>query len=299
MIGRRRCDKEPGWVGDGFRMKVLITGAKGMLGQDMVAEFQRRDYEVHAADHKALDITDIQAVRAAITALKPDIVVNCAAYTDVDKAESEPEVAMRVNGLGPRNLALACEATGAVLLHISTDYVFDGEKEGPYEIWDTPNPINVYGKSKLWGENYVRSLMHRYFIVRTSWLFGKGGRNFVTTMLELAKRGEPIRVVNDQRGCPTYTVDLARACVDLVESGCFGIYHVTNQGATTWYEFASTIFHASNVTVSVFEPITSLQFMRPARRPKNSEMNLFPLGETIGTVPRGWMSALCEYVSSL
>ena len=204
-------------------MKVLITGAKGMLGQDMVAEFQRRDYEVHAADHQTLDITDIQAVRAAITALRPDIVVNCAAYTDVDKAESEPEIAMRVNGLGPRNLALACEATGAVLLHISTDYVFDGEKEGPYEIWDTPNPINVYGKSKLWGENYVRSLMHRYFIVRTSWLFGKGGRNFVTTMLELAKRGEPIRVVNDQRGCPTYTVDLARACVDLVESGCFGI----------------------------------------------------------------------------
>ncbi|MEW6229716.1 MAG: dTDP-4-dehydrorhamnose reductase, partial [Bacillota bacterium] len=183
-------------------MKVLITGAKGMLGQDMVAEFQKRDYEAHAADHETLDITDIQAVRATITALKPDLVVNCAAYTNVDKAESELEVAMKVNGLGPRNLALACEATGAVLLHISTDYVFDGEKEGPYEIWDTPNPINVYGKSKLWGENYIRSLMHRYFIVRTSWLFGKGGRNFVTTMLELAKRGEPIRVVNDQRGCP-------------------------------------------------------------------------------------------------
>ena len=276
-------------------MKVLITGAKGMLGQDMVAEFQRRDYEVHAADHQTLDITDIQAVRAAITALRPDIVVNCAAYTDVDKAESEPEIAMRVNGLGPRNLALACEATGAVLLHISTDYVFDGEKEGPYEIWDTPNPINVYGKSKLWGENYVRSLMHRYFIVRTSWLFGKGGRNFVTTMLELAKRGEPIRVVNDQRGCPTYTVDLARACVDLVESGCFGIYHVTNQGATTWYEFAKKIFECAGTRVDL-QAITSDQFPRSARRPRNSELSMFPLQDTLRWVLGSWVLGLEEII---
>ena len=278
-------------------MKVLITGAKGMLGQDMVAEFQRRDYEVHAADHKALDITDIQAVRAAITALRPDIVVNCAAYTDVDRAESEPEIATRVNGLGPRNLALACEATGAVLLHISTDYVFDGEKEGPYEIWDTPNPINVYGKSKLWGENYVRSLMHRYFIVRTSWLFGKSGRNFVTTMLELAKRREPIRVVNDQRGCPTYTVDLARACADLVESGCFGIYHVTNQGATTLYEFAKEIFRISGVSVRV-EPVRTVDFPRPARRPRNSALHSFPLGLDPVCVLKAWQEALREYLAA-
>lgn len=277
-------------------MKVLITGAKGMLGQDMVAEFQKRDYEVHAADHKALDITDIQAVRAAITALKPDIVVNCAAYTNVDKAESEPEIAMRVNGLGPRNLALACEATGAVLLHISTDYVFDGEKEGPYEIWDTPNPINAYGKSKLWGENYVRSLMHRYFIVRTSWLFGKGGKNFVTTMLELAKRGEPIRVVNDQRGCPTYTVDLARACADLVESGCFGIYHVTNQGATTWYEFAKEILRCAGLRVHAL-PITSEELPRPARRPRNSELASFPLERLLRTLPGSWTDKLVEVIA--
>ncbi|HHY46030.1 MAG TPA: dTDP-4-dehydrorhamnose reductase [Firmicutes bacterium] len=276
-------------------MKVIITGAKGMLGQDMVAEFQRRDYEVHAANHKSLDITDIHAVRKVIEALRPDVVVNCAAYTNVDKAESEPEVAMRVNGLGPRNLALACEATGAVLLHISTDYVFDGEKEGPYEIWDTPNPINVYGKSKLWGEKYVRSLMHRYFIVRTSWLFGKGGRNFVTTMLELAKRGEPIRVVDDQWGCPTYTVDLAKACADLLESGCFGIYHVTNQGATTWYEFAKKVFELSHATVMI-EPITSSCLCRPAVRPKNSVLEGFPIQESVGYVLRMWQLALGEYL---
>lgn len=278
-------------------MKVLITGAKGMLGQDMVSEFQRRHYEVHAADHKSLDITDIHAVRRAIAAFRPDIVVNCAAYTNVDKAESEPEVAMRVNGLGPRNLALACESTGAVLLHISTDYVFDGEKEGPYEIWDTPNPINVYGKSKLWGENYVRSLMHRYFIVRTSWLFGKGGRNFVTTMLELAKRGEPIRVVNDQRGCPTHTVDLARACADLVESGCFGIYHVTNQGATTWYEFTKEIFRISDLSVRV-EPAGTVDFTRPARRPRNSALDSFPLGLDPVCVLKAWQEALREYLAT-
>lgn len=278
-------------------MKVLITGSKGMLGQDMVAEFQRRDYEVHAADHKVLDITDIQAVRAAITALKPDIVVNCAAYTNVDKAESEPEVAMKVNGLGPRNLALACEATGAVLLHISTDYVFDGEKEGPYEIWDTPNPINVYGKSKLWGENYVRSLMHRYFIVRTSWLFGKGGRNFVATILGLAKRGEPIEIVNDQRGCPMYTADLASTCADLIESGCFGVYHVANRGATTWYEFAQEFLRQSGHSPKLV-PISSYQLSRLARRPLNSELGLFPLLETLGYLPRTWQVAVRDYVSS-
>ena len=277
-------------------MKVLITGAKGMLGQDMVAEFQRREYEVHAASHKTLDITDIHAVRAAIEALRPDVVVNCAAYTNVDKAESEPEAAMRVNGLGPRNLALACEATGAVLLHISTDYVFDGEKEGPYEIWDTPNPINAYGKSKLWGENYVRSLIYRYFIVRTSWLFGKGGRNFVTTMLELAKRGEPMRVVNDQRGCPTYTVDLARACADLVESGCFGTYHVTNQGVTTWYEFAMEIFMQAGLNVRV-EPIATVQFTRPASRPQNSELGSYPLLETLGYILPAWQAAILAYIN--
>lgn len=279
-------------------MKVLITGAKGMLGQDMVAEFQRRDYEVHAADHKALDITDIHAVRAAIEALRPDIVVNCAAYTNVDKAESEPEVAMKVNGLGPRNLSLACEAMGAVLLHISTDYVFDGEKDGPYEIWDTPNPINAYGKSKLWGENYVRSLMHRYLIVRTSWLFGKGGRNFVTTVLDLAKRGEPIRVVNDQRGCPTYTVDLARACADLVESGCFGIYHVTNQGATTWYEFAKEIL-AQTDEVSELIPIRMEDLARPAKRPRNSELDDSPLKETLGCLMPKWRESLGEFMMRL
>lgn len=277
-------------------MKVLITGARGMLGQDMVAEFHSRDYEVHEADHKALDVTDIDAVRRTIEILRPDVVVNCAAYTSVDKAETEVEVAMRVNGLGPRNLALACQAHGAVLLHISTDYVFDGNKEGPYEIWDTPNPINVYGKSKLWGENYVRSLMHRYFVIRTSWLFGRGGNNFVTTMLELAKQKQRIRVVNDQRGCPTYTVDLAKACVDLVESGCFGVYHVTNQGAVTWYEFAREIFRCAGVQVDL-EPVTSDQFPRPARRPKNSELSPYPLRETINREMRDWREALSAMVS--
>lgn len=193
-------------------MKVVVTGAAGTLGRDMVSEFQRRGHDVIAPDRARLDITDLRAVREAIGSLKADLVVNCAAYTDVDRAESEPELAMAVNGLGPRNLALGCEAQGAALMHISTDYVFDGEKEGPYEIWDLPNPVNVYGRTKLWGENYVRFLMHRYYLVRTSWLFGAGGRSFVRSILGKARLREPITVVTDQTGCPTYHPRLGR-CV--------------------------------------------------------------------------------------
>lgn len=277
-------------------MKVVVTGAAGMLGQDMVAEFQRRGHDVIALDRARLDITDLCAVREAVNSLKPDLVVNCAAYTDVDKAESEPDLAMAVNGLGPRNLALACEAHGAGLMHISTDYVFDGEKQSPYEIWDAPNPINVYGKTKLWGENYVRSLMHRYYLVRTSWLFGPGGRNFIKTILDKIRLGGAIRVVADQIGCPTYTPDLVRVCADLADSGCYGIYHVANQGATSWQDLAMHVIRTLGSDAGV-EPITSDQLDRPARRPRNSRLDPTPLLATVGYLPRGWMEAVCEYLS--
>ncbi|HHV61681.1 MAG TPA: NAD(P)-dependent oxidoreductase [Firmicutes bacterium] len=315
-------------------MRIAVTGASGMLGTDVVSELTGRGHEVAAVYHHRperfgqgpgrpseyeLDVTDLRAVRGLIGILRPHAVVNCAAYTRVDDAEADRETALAVNALGPRNLALACREVGAALLHVSTDYVFDGDREVAYTIWDTPSPLNVYGISKLWGENYVRSLMSEYYIVRTSWLFGLHGRNFVQTMLELGRKygthltgGEclgqraveskssivPLRVVSDQRGSPTYTVDLAKACADLLETRCFGIYHVTNQGVTTWYEFAKAIFEKTGLVVDVLS-VTSDEFSRPAKRPKNSALDPFPLRETIGYLLPSWEDALGRYLRQL
>ena len=276
-------------------MNVLITGARGMLGQAMVNEFMVKGWNVLATDHSTLDITDFPAVRAAVAAQRPELVVNCAAYTAVDKAETEPGPAFAVNALGPRNLALACLESGCALLHISTDYVFDGEKGEPYEVWDSPNPLNIYGKSKLWGENYVRSLTARHYLVRTSWLFGPGGKNFVSAMLNLAANKAPLRVVDDQLGCPTYTLDLARACSSLVETGAFGIYHVTNQGSTTWFKFAVEVFRQAGLQVDVV-PIRTGELLRPARRPMNSCLDSFPLRETVGYLLPAWQDALSRFL---
>jgi len=325
-------------------MRILVTGAGGMLGRDMTLELAARRHDVVALAHGDLDIADIGAVRERVSTLRADLVVNCAAYTRVDDAEQDRETAFATNALGPRNLALACRWVDAVLLHISTDYVFDGEKGKPYTIWDLPSPLNVYGASKWWGENYVRSLLPEHYLVRTSWLFGEHGRNFVTTMLRMAnecnadkagsaataralrrsgcgardvderasvplerrrtaaggERTPPcgrqhIQVVTDQQGSPTYTVDLAKACADLLETGCFGIYHVTNQGVTSWYEFARAIFAHIGVTVDV-RPITSDEFVRPARRPRNSALDPYPLRETIGYLLPSWEDALVRFL---
>lgn len=278
-------------------MKVLVTGAAGMLGRDMVAEFQRRGHDAIALDRARLDITDLRAVREAIGSLKPDLVVNCAAYTDVDRAESEPELAMAVNGLGPRNLALVCEAQGAALMHISTDYVFDGEKAGPYEIWDPPNPINVYGKTKVWGENFLRSLMTRYYLVRTSWLFGHGRPNFITFVVERVRSGQPIKGVADQFGSPTYSRDLAGACADLVTSGCYGVYHVTNQGFTSWYGVAKQVLLILGAP-SRLEAVATNELGRTAKRPRNCRLDPKPLAETVGYLLRSWPEALRDYLAA-
>ena len=297
-------------------MRILVTGSGGMLGRDMTLELAARRHDVVALTHGDLDIADIGAVRERVSALCPDVVVNCAAYTRVDDAERDRETAFATNALGPRNLALACRRVGAVLLHISTDYVFDGEKEEPYTIWDLPSPLNVYGASKWWGENYVRSLLPEHYLVRTSWLFGEHGRNFVTTMLRMADKcgavelessrtvsaprgaAQGVPVVADQRGSPTYTVDLAKACADLLETGCFGIYHVTNQGVTTWYEFAKAVFARVGLAINV-RPVTSEEFARPARRPRNSALDAYPLRETIGYVLPSWEDALARFLSGL
>lgn len=275
--------------------RVVVTGAAGMLGRAMVAALSAAGWEVVALDRAALDVTDLAAVRGACAELKPAVVVNCAAYTDVDRAESEPERAMLVNALGARNLALACLDMGADLVQVSTDYVFSGQKGSPYEIWDPCDPINAYGKSKAWGEHYVRSLLNRHYIVRTSWLFGPGGRNFVATILKLAREREAVPVVDDQWGCPTFTEDLARATADLIRTRAYGTYHVTNSGPATWYELASTAVRLAGLPARV-EPIPTSALARPAARPRYSVLDPFPLPHVLGYQLPHWRDALGRYL---
>lgn len=277
-------------------MKVLVTGSAGMLGADMVTEFHRRGYTVTAMDRYSLDITVFEDVRKAVLDHCPQVVVNCAAYTDVDKAESEPQQAYKVNGLGPRNLALACAETGASLVHISTDYIFDGIGKQSWGVFDSPQPINVYGASKLWGERAVLGLLKSSYLIRTSWLFGLGGVNFVSKMIDFGGSGKSIKVVDDQFGCPTFTEDLARAVVDLVHTGCCGVYHVTNQNPTTWHSFAESIFSACKYKVELI-PCSTPEMNRPAKRPGFTVLDPFPLRETIGYLLPSWQDALCRYLA--
>lgn len=279
-------------------MRVMVTGAAGMLGQAMAAEYASRKAEVIALKRAEMDITDLGQVRRVVGIQKPETVINCAAYTNVDCAEAEPRLAYLSNGLGLRNLAVACREAGAVLVHISTDYIFDGSKSGAYSIYDDPHPLNIYGSSKLWGEKVLSSIANSYYLVRTSWLFGPGGNNFVETMLRIGQEAGKVRVVNDQKGSPTYTVDLARAIADLTASGCYGIYHITNQGSTTWYGFAEEIFKNSCLRVNL-TPCNTLAMGRPARRPQNSVLDPFPLEETIGYLLPAWKDALARYMNSI
>lgn len=318
----------------GKGMRVLVTGAGGMLGRAVVEECGRRGWEVAALGRRDLDVAEPGAVCAMVERERPDAVVNCAAYTDVDGAEAEEAEALRVNGLGPRNLALACaEAAasglasgpgGPLLVHVSTDYVFDGAKGSPYGVYDEPAPLSVYGRTKLWGERAVREIWPRHLVVRTSWLFGPGGRNFVDTILRLARerlqaagwspRGgagvesragcaaavEPLRVVDDQRGSPTYTVDLARAMADLVEHGALGTYHVTNAGVTTWYDLARAALAAAGLGGAVpVLPVGTAEFPRPARRPAYSALDPFPLRETLGYLLPPWQDAVRRHTARL
>lgn len=276
-------------------MRVMVTGAAGMLGRAVVAELIARKAEVIPLSRDDLDISELGQARCVFRAHKPEVVVNCAAYTNVDGAEAEPRRAYLINGLGPRNLALACRENGAVLVHVSTDYVFDGSKTGAYSIFDETRPLNIYGNSKLWGERALSLNMNSYCLVRTSWLFGPGGNNFVKNMLRLGQEAGKVRVVNDQRGSPTYTVDLARAIADLSASGCCGIYHITNQGSTTWYGFAKEIFRKSGLRVDL-SSCSAQAIGRPARRPPNSTLDPFPLEETIGYLLPAWEDALDRYI---
>jgi dTDP-4-dehydrorhamnose reductase len=252
-------------------MKILITGADGMLGSDLqnVLNMSKKN-EIIATDLD-LDITK-ESVIEKIRKCAPDIVVNVAAYTDVDGCEFNQELAYKINSIGPKNLALACKEINSKLIHISTDYVFNGEKKEPYIESDKTNPINVYGETKLKGEELIQNTFDDYFILRTSWLYGINGNNFVKTMLELSKSNNEISVVDDQRGSPTYTYDLSIAISKLLENNHYGIYHLTNSGNCSWFEFTKDIFEIANIDVDL-KPVATEKFPRSAKRPKYSVLN--------------------------
>jgi len=249
-------------------MKVLITGANGQLGRE-VASTLLHDDVVFAYSRFELDVTNEEQVNFVFNEVKPDVIVHCAAYTAVDLAESNQEDAFMVNAQGTKYVAQAARQVGAKVCYISTDYVFDGKGTSPYNEHDTPNPQTVYGKSKLLGEQFIQQHLSEYYIVRTSWLFGKYGNNFVKTVLKVGKNQGKLQVVNDQFGSPTYTTDLAAFLNELIRTDWFGTYHVSNSGSCTWYEFAKEIFANSKISVEL-TPCKTAEFPRPAPRPAYS-----------------------------
>lgn len=253
-------------------MRVLVTGARGQLGSDVMPEAARRGWDAVGADVEDFDLTDRAAVRAALTAAAPDAVIHCAAYTAVDKAESEPERAFAVNELGTKHIAEYCAQQGIWLLYVSTDYVFDGGGEWPHEADEPPNPLGVYGASKLAGERAVQALCEQWMIVRTSWVFGNHGANFVKTMLRLGAQRDEVRVVCDQIGAPTYTRDLARLLCDMAARPVKGIYHASNAGACSWAQFAARIMQTAGLNCRVIE-IPGSEYPQAARRPGNSRLS--------------------------
>ena len=253
-------------------MKVLVTGYAGQLGWDTVHLLQARGIECRGVDMQDFDLTDGEAVKAYVQSYRPTAIVHCAAYTNVDKAESQPEICAAVNGMGTVNIVRAALSVGAKVVFISTDYVFPGTGDQPWKVSDDYGPRNVYGMSKVQGEDAVRSLMTRYFILRTSWVFGKNGHNFVRTMLRLGKEKKEIRVVSDQIGSPTYTKDLARVICDMLPTEKYGIYHVRNEGFISWYDFAKMIMEKAGLPCRVL-PVPSSEYPTPARRPLNSRLD--------------------------
>ena len=276
--------------------KILVTGADGMLGSELVAVLSPV-HEVTAADVGDFDITDPDAVAAAVRSAAPGLVVNCAAYTDVDGAEANRELAFAVNGRGAGNLAEAAARAGARVLHLSTDYVFDGTKSSAYTEDDEPNPLSVYGESKLEGERRVLDAAPEALIVRTAWLYGHRGRNFVETILKAASERRGLRVVDDQRGTPTNAADLALIIKELIAIEAEGVVNATNTGSCSWCEFAREILRLAGLTNVTVDAVSSSEFPRPAKRPGLSVLALDRLSGLLGWVPRAWEESLAEYIA--
>ena len=279
-------------------MKVFVTGVKGQLGFDVVEELKRRGMEAIGVDIDEMDITDAISVDKVITEANPDAVIHCAAYTAVDAAEENVELCRKVNADGPLNIAKTCKKLDIPMIQISTDYVFDGEGVRPWEPDDECSPLSVYGLTKYEGEQAVMNTLDKYFIVHIAWVFGINGKNFVKTMLNLGKTRDHLTVVNDQFGSPTYTYDLAKLLVDMVQTDKYGIYHATNEGICTWYEFACEIFRLAGMNVKV-DPVTSDNYPTKAKRPSNSRMSKEKLTENGFDRLPTWQSALERYIELL
>ncbi|MBR0102883.1 MAG: dTDP-4-dehydrorhamnose reductase [Selenomonadaceae bacterium] len=277
---------------------ILVTGITGQLGFDVVKELERRGVEVVGTTRNELSLTTEAGAKDFILEQKPEVVIHCAAYTAVDKAESESELALTVNGFGTRWVAEACREVGAKMIYVSTDYVFGGDGHTPYEVHDEKKPVNIYGYSKLLGENSVSTILERHFIVRVSWVFGINGKNFVKTMLRLAETKDKLRVVNDQIGSPTYTVDLARLLADMAGTEKFGTYHASNEGFCSWADFAKEIFEQAGLSVEV-EGIPTIEYPTPARRPFNSRLSKKSLDEASFERLPTWQDAVKRFLAEL
>lgn len=280
-------------------MKVFVTGVKGQLGYDVVNELEKRGHTAIGVDIEDLDITDAAAVDKMITEAAPEAVIHCAAWTAVDAAEDNEEKCHQVNVNGTENIAKVCKKLNCKMMYISTDYIFDGKGTHPWEPDDpVTTPLNVYGQTKYEGELAVRNNVEKFFIVRIAWVFGKG-KNFIKTMLNLGKTHDHLTVVNDQYGTPTYTYDLARLLVDMIETDKYGNYHATNEGGyITWYDFACEIFRQAGMDVDV-EPVSSAQYAAKAKRPENSRMNKQKLVDNGFEPLPDWKDALRRYLGTL
>lgn len=280
-------------------MKVFVTGVKGQLGYDVINELEKRGHTAIGVDIEDLDITDAAAVDKMITETAPEAVIHCAAWTAVDAAEDNEEKCRQVNVNGTENIAKVCKKLNCKMMYISTDYIFDGKGTRPWEPDDpVTTPLNVYGQTKYEGELAVRNNVEKFFIVRIAWVFGKG-KNFIKTMLNLGKTHDHLTVVNDQYGTPTYTYDLARLLVDMIETDKYGNYHATNEGGyITWYNFACEIFRQAGIDVDV-EPVSSAQYAAKAKRPENSRMNKQKLVDNGFEPLPDWKDALGRYLGTL
>lgn len=278
-------------------MKIMIIGSEGMLGHDLVNVLSA-EHEVCTTTIETLDITDIDKTIKTVKENNPDVLVHAAAFTDVDGSESKPDLAYKVNAIGTRNVAVACQKTDCAMVYICTDYVFDGTNNNSYYEYDQTKPLGVYGKTKHTGEVYIHDILNKFYIVRTSWLYGYHGPNFVTTMLNLAKTTDSISVVNDQIGSPTYTVDLADAIKLLIKRPSYGIYHITNSEHCSWYDFAMEIFKQANVQVDL-KPVTTEEYPRPAPRPKYSVLKNYNWKMEGYPKIRSYKEALSDYMKLL
>lgn len=278
-------------------MRVLVTGVKGQLGYDVMNELAGRGHEGIGVDIQEMDITDAASVEKVITEAAPDAVIHCAAYTAVDAAEDNVDLCRRVNAGGTENIARVCKALNCKMMYISTDYVFNGQGTRPWEPDDKREPLNVYGQTKYEGELAVETL-EKFFLVRIAWVFGVNGKNFIKTMLNLGKTRDHLTVVADQIGSPTYTYDLARLLVDMIETDKYGRYHATNEGLCSWYEFACEIFKQAGMNVTV-SPVTSDQYPTKAKRPMNSRMDKSKLDEMGFKRLPSWQDALGRYLKEI